>query len=274
MVYLKNRFLNYFPCPSQSASSLADRRERHTFSNLLMRGSTSNLSIDASHTHALKTAAYASHSRMTEVLDPPASGNPQKRIAEEFGIELVLATAKALYTSRKTVLPSTFEKAKSHGAIVLDRTSKHEYVRNALGHSDQMWKDMNTVFTFAIPVLEVQSIALDDTVAGTTGCCSNLMVSNYETLTSDLVRLNDLLLIARNCLATTPKAQNLAGDSLLDQQVLKLIDLCVRVTARGYDGESGGAGTKPEKLWSSIIGLCKCSWGQPEKHHTPLYTVL
>ena len=194
---------------------------------------------------------------MAEHPEPPQQGSPSKRTIEEIGLELVLVTTKALYTSRKTVLPSSFEKAKSHGALILDRTSKHDHVRNALGHSDQMWKDINAVFAFAIPVLEVQSIAIDDPVTRATGCCSSLMVSNYDTLTSDQVRLNDILLIGRNCLATTPRAQNLAGESLLDQQVLKLIDLCIRVTARGYDGEAGGAGTKKEKLWGAIIGLCK-----------------
>ena len=176
-------------------------------------------------------------------------------------MDLVLAVSKAIYISRKTLRPSSFEKAKGHGTLIVDRTSKYDHVRTALGHSDQMWKDINAVFAFAIPVLEVQSIAIDDTVTGSTGCCSTLMVSNYETLTNDLARLNDILLIGRNCLATTPKAQNLAGESLLDQQVLKLIDLCVRVTARGYDGEGSGAGTKSEKMWAVIISLCKNSAG-------------
>ena len=179
------------------------------------------------------------------------------RTAEEAGIELVLVATKALYTSRKTLKDTTFDRAKQHCKIILKRTSENETVRRILGHSFQMWKDLTLVLSFAIPALEAQSIAVDDPSAPTNTCCAATMVSNYDTLMTDLLRLNDLLLIARNCLATTPKAQNLAGESLLDQQVLKLIDLCVRITARGYDGESGGSGTKTEKLWASIIGMCE-----------------
>lgn len=62
----------------------------------------------------------------------------------------------------------------------------------------------------------------------------------------DLERLNDLLTIARNLLATTKLAQNLAGDSGFDQQVLKLIDICVRVTARAYEGEEPGRRTESQ----------------------------
>lgn len=204
--------------------------------------------------------------QMAGEVDSTRQSDLPSRIPEEIGLELLLATSKALFASRKTVLPRSFERAKAHATVILDRTSKHDHVRKTLGHSDQIWKDINAVFAFAIPMLEVQSIAIDDPATGQPGCCSSLMVSHSDTLMNDLVRLNDILLIGRNCLATTPKAQNLAGESLLDQQVLKLIDLCIRVTARGYDGEAGGAGTKTEKVWGAIIGLCKFSAG----HRTSL----
>ena len=189
--------------------------------------------------------------------DADAGNSSSLRLPEEVGMELVLVTTKALYTSRKTVRDGVFEMAKTQSKMVLRRTSESDIVRKALGHSMQMWRDMNLVLSFAIPVLEIQSIAVDDPSAPTTTCCAATMVSNYDSLMTDLLRINDLLLIARNCLATTQRAQNLAGESLLDQQILKLIDLCVRITARGYDGESGGAGTKTEKLWASVIGMCK-----------------
>lgn len=79
------------------------------------------------------------------------------------------------------------------------------------------------------------------------------MAVNHVTLTQDLERLNDLLTIARNMLASTKRAQNLAAESGLDQQILKLIDVCVRVTARGYDGD---AGTRSETQWASVVGSC------------------
>lgn len=77
---------------------------------------------------------------------------------------------------------------------------------------------------------------------------------NHPSLMQDLERLNDLLTIARNMLASTKRSQNLAAESGLDQQVLKLIDVCVRVTARGYEGE---AGTRSETQWASVVGSCR-----------------
>lgn len=194
---------------------------------------------------------------------PPERNAPnaptlRDRLIEEAGMELVLVTTKALYTSRKTLKDSTFDQAKNHAKGVLKRTSENEAVRRALGHSAQMWKDYNAVLSSAVPALEVQSFAAEDPGNPSSNCCATTMVSNYDTLISDLIRLNDLLLIARNCLATTSKAQDLAFESFVDQQVLRLIDLCVRITARGYDGESGGAGSKTERLWGNIIGMCEC----------------
>ena len=80
------------------------------------------------------------------------------------------------------------------------------------------------------------------------------MALNHLTLMKDLERLTDLLTIARNMLATTLLAQNLAAEASFDQQVLRLIDICVRVTARGYDGEAGG---RAEAQCSNIIESCK-----------------
>ena len=127
--------------------------------------------------------------------------------------------------------------------------------RAFLGADFEVWKDLNAVFETAVPVLEAQSFASEDpSVANGNGSSSALMALNHNNLMKDLERLNDMLMIARNMLATTTKAQNLAGDSQIDQQVLKLIDVCVRVTARGYDGD---AGSRSETQWANIVGSCK-----------------
>lgn len=70
----------------------------------------------------------------------------------------------------------------------------------------------------------------------------------------DLERLDDLVKIGRNIFASPVIAQDLAGESGIDQHILKLIDVCVRVTARGYDGE---AGSRSETQWANVVGLCK-----------------
>ena len=70
----------------------------------------------------------------------------------------------------------------------------------------------------------------------------------------DIERLNDLCTIARNLLATTKKAQNLAAEKGFDQQILKLIDVCVKVTSRGFDGENNA---RNEEKWQKVTTLYK-----------------
>lgn len=81
---------------------------------------------------------------------------------------------------------------------------------------------------------------------------------NYGTLLKDVDRVNDLTIISRNMLATRSEAQDLAAGIKFDQLILRLIDVCVRVTARGYDGE---VGSRSEDKWSKVISACK--WRSP-----------
>ena len=93
-------------------------------------------------------------------------------------------------------------------------------------------------------------IARDDPA----GSQSILMSLDYAALIKDLDRINDLLTIARNLLAGNAKAQNLAAEEGFDIQVLKYIDMCVRVNARGYDGDN-----RAEVHWANIVSTCKCA---------------
>ena len=77
---------------------------------------------------------------------------------------------------------------------------------------------------------------------------------NYFSIIKDIERLNDLCTIGRNLLATTKKAQNLAAETGFDQQILKLIDVCVRVTSRGFDGENNA---RNEERWQKVVTLYK-----------------
>ena len=174
--------------------------------------------------------------------------------AEEMSLYMVCICTQALFRNRKTLNDDVWEKTMKSCKVLIRRTINDEKVRTLIGTNLDNWKDINYVFTLAIPVLEAQSLAPIDPQTGTSGSFSALMASNHDTLMTDLERLNDILLVARNCLATVTKAQNLAGESLLDQQVQKLIDLCVRVTARGYDGD---AGSRMEIQWGDVIGACK-----------------
>ena len=66
--------------------------------------------------------------------------------------------------------------------------------------------------------------------------------------------MNDLVAIARNVLVVGERAQDLAAEVALEQDIFRLINCCVRVTARGYDGESG---TGDEEKWQWIIATYK-----------------
>lgn len=178
----------------------------------------------------------------------------ESRLPEELGVELICAVAQTLYKGRETLRASTQDNSLKAGKKWLRKTLENALVRQAIGGNPQQWLDIYQVFYLATPILEMQSIPSENNPSTAPITTSALMLQHYDTLMKDLERLNDLLLIARNCLATTQKAQNLAGESLLDQQVLKLIDLCVRVTARGYDGETP---SRAEQPWANVIGSCK-----------------
>lgn len=111
------------------------------------------------------------------------------------------------------------------------------------------------MLTKAIPVLELQSFAWKaPTPNYDHHSSSNLIAYNYFSLVKDIERLNDLCTIARNLLATTKKAQNMAAEKGFDQRVLALVDTCVRVTARGFDGETNA---RNEERWQKVVNLYK-----------------
>lgn len=127
--------------------------------------------------------------------------------------------------------------------------------RQNLGFSEAIWQGLTDVLTQAIPVLESQSFAWKNpNAANCDGSSSNLIAFNYFSLMKDLERLNDLCTISRNLLATTKRAQNLAAEMGYDQRILTLIDTCVRVTARGFDGETNA---RNEERWQKVVNLYK-----------------
>ena len=127
--------------------------------------------------------------------------------------------------------------------------------RQALGFSPKVWQGLTSVLAKAIPVLEQQSFSWKNPPSASfNGSSSDLIAAHYLSLVKDIERLNDLCTIARNLLATTKKAQNLAAEKAFDQQILKLIDVCVRVTARGFDGETNA---RNEERWQKIVNLYK-----------------
>src|SRR5882757_3240436 len=118
------------------------------------------------------------------------------------------------------------------------------------------------VFMAAIPTLSTRSLreAFAETASASVDIpeSSTLIAENYSTLLEDLTMLNNLLVIARNMLAIKEIAQDICSAVQLDRQITKLIELCVNVTSKGYDGDNVDHQTR-SKL-NEITELC-------EKHH-------
>ncbi|KAF2193024.1 hypothetical protein K469DRAFT_730017 [Zopfia rhizophila CBS 207.26] len=137
----------------------------------------------------------------------------------------------------------------------LEETRRNLEVREELGTSYQFWDDLSSVLIAAIPSLDKRSFAAPDPAAPEYEGQSGPLIASYSSsLLKDLERLNQVIAIARNVLTFGEKAQSLSADRMFDKQVFDLINVCVRVTARGYDGE---AGTQDEDKWQSVINAYK-----------------
>lgn len=107
----------------------------------------------------------------------------------------------------------------------------------------------------AIPSLERRSFAAPDPATPEYEGLSGPLIAGWSvSLLKDLERLNQLVCIARNVLVGGEHPQNLSAERLFDKDIFSLINVCVRVTARGYDGE---AGTQDEDKWQSVINACR-----------------
>ncbi|KAH7119617.1 hypothetical protein B0J11DRAFT_64567 [Dendryphion nanum] len=137
----------------------------------------------------------------------------------------------------------------------LEETRRNFELREELGLSYQFWDDSASVLKAAIPSLERRSFAAPDPATPEYEGLSGPLIASFSTsLLADLERLNQVVAIARNVLTVGEKSQNLAADRLFDKDIFTLINVCVRVTARGYDGE---AGTQDEDKWQSVINAYK-----------------
>ncbi|KAJ5899451.1 hypothetical protein N7495_004195 [Penicillium taxi] len=172
----------------------------------------------------------------------------------ELMLKVVIAGTLSHYETRGMIDDKRLEHMLAAGKQILYKTHQESEVRHNLGMSPDIWQGLTDVLTKAIPHLESQSFAWKSTAATYEHSSSNLIAFNYFSLVKDIERLNDLCTIARNLLATTKKAQNLAAAKGFDQRILALIDTCVRVTARGFDGETNA---RNEERWQKVVNLYK-----------------
>ncbi|GME48818.1 Essential cytoplasmic protein [Neofusicoccum parvum] len=137
----------------------------------------------------------------------------------------------------------------------LRRTIKEPDVRKAIGANANLWRDFCELLENAVPSMEQRSFAPADPQAPEfEGASGTLIAANYLSLMKDLDRLNDLVCIARNILTAGEIAQDLAAKAQFDQETFKLISVCVKVTARGFDGD---AGTADEHKWQDVVNSYK-----------------
>lgn len=170
-------------------------------------------------------------------------------------LQLVLTGTQTHYENRGLIDDKRLDHLLVAGKQILYKSHQESDVRSALGFNPRVWEGLTKVLSVAIPALEQHSFAWKNPPAASfNGSSSDLIASHYLSLVKDIERLNDLCTIARNLLATTKKAQNLASEKGFDQQILKLIDVCVRVTARGFDGESN---PRNEERWQKVVNLYK-----------------
>ncbi|KAL8930732.1 MAG: hypothetical protein Q9208_000273 [Pyrenodesmia sp. 3 TL-2023] len=174
-------------------------------------------------------------------------------VVEEVGLKVIIWVAQGMFTDRNTYPQSTYDHAFKTGKKLLKASARldNKATKQLLAEKSEIWIAYVEFLTVAIPSFESQSFTPEDPNTSSAA----LFAANYTALTKDLERVNDLMAIARNLLATTSTAQDKAGDSGLVQMVIKLIDVCVRVTARGYDGDPGARIN--ETQWRNIIDAYK-----------------
>ena len=145
---------------------------------------------------------------------------------------------------------------------VLRASSTEHEVREAIGGDARYWAAMLEVVKAGVGSLEGRSFGTACSAGGVEAqqgvdyesSSGNRIASHYPSLWRDLERLNDLISIARNVLTLGSVAQNLAAEYGIDVVIFLLVNCCVRVTARGYDGD---AGTGEEERWQWIVNAYK-----------------
>ncbi|RMD39677.1 hypothetical protein DV735_g5453, partial [Chaetothyriales sp. CBS 134920] len=174
----------------------------------------------------------------------------------ELLLSLVLTGTQTHYEHPGVIDDKRLEHLLLAGKQILYKSHQESDVRQALGFSPKIWQGLTNCVSKGVDVLEAVCFvtttrqsgnsanhsshsAINKNTNGGYTSVSDAVARNYLGLVKDIERLNDLCTIARNLLATTRKAQNLAAEMGFDQCVLRVVELCVRVASRGFDGEGG-----------------------------------
>lgn len=135
------------------------------------------------------------------------------------------------------------------------------WCRETLAKNVSIWMRLQRIFHLAIPLCERRSLASTHHDTGPpsgqdVADSAKLILQNCDLLREDLHYLNSLLVISRNMLAIKETAQEICGAVGFDREVKRLIELCVQVTSKGYDGENVPEGDRGKLL--DVTELCEC----------------
>ncbi|KAK8190758.1 hypothetical protein BKA81DRAFT_370404 [Phyllosticta paracitricarpa] len=188
----------------------------------------------------------------------PNMGDDNPRLSTDpWAVELLLILNPWIihFKSPGYIMPYMMEKLDSMCKKTLKKTVKDEEVRYSIGSSPKIWQTLSELLQSAVPSLETRSFAPPDPAAPEfEGASVTLIASNYSTLMKDLERLIDLVSIGRNSLTIGEDAQELAAKMQFDSEIFKLTSVCVKATARGFDGD---AGTQDGTRWQDVINSYK-----------------
>lgn len=124
-----------------------------------------------------------------------------------------------------------------------------------MGCEAAIWLDLTELLKVALASLQKRTFApFELTNANPEDNAADSFSTLYEGLMKDLTRLKHVICIGRTILSAGEKAQNLAVEAMVDHEVFRLINLSVKVTARGYDGTTSRS---ESQKWQTVVDACE-----------------
>ncbi|KAI4142795.1 MAG: hypothetical protein LQ340_007220 [Diploschistes diacapsis] len=166
---------------------------------------------------------------------------------------MILNRTRHLFICRTTLTEESNEQDVQRIKTILRKTQKEHETRNWLGTSCDLWADYTECFEEIVVQLQEQ-YQFPDVTASSDRNFTTLVLMHSGPLLKDFERLNDLLLLARNLLASSHVAQDNAVLEDFHQQVYQLMQICVEFNIQGFDGEAGSAS---ESIFTKVINSSK-----------------
>lgn len=143
----------------------------------------------------------------------------------------------------QTYMGKAMVEVKKMIASTLEMSLNKADVRETLAKNVSIWMRLKRIFYFGVPLCERRSLSSSHHDANTgpnqeVAESASLILKHSTYLCEDLHLLNSLLVISRNMLAVKETAQEICAAVGFDGEVKRLIELCVQVTSKGYDGEN------------------------------------